>query len=89
MDDDENEIIEEVIMLDLDEEGRKHNKWTVGTLFLEFASAVIKAASDLFADLADASYQHGTKEIRQRELHELVTRDIEMLPEYEGEVTDG
>lgn len=83
MDDDDYEIVEEVIMLDLDEEGRKHNGWSVATIILEFLSDIAKVVSNLFNNLGEASYQHGTRAIRQQELEELVTREIEMLPETE------
>ena len=92
MDDDEfegDEVIEEILILDLDEEGRQHNKWTFGTIVLETVSDLFKVGAKFFDNLADAAFQHGTKEIRQRELHELITRDIESLPEYQGEATDG
>lgn len=84
MADDEDDDYEYVV-IDPNENGRFHGKWTVITGLLDLASNIAADVSDFFAVMGKVSGQHGMKKIEQREFHEIVTRELESLPVTEEE----
>lgn len=78
IDDDEDDI--EYVVVDPNDSGRQHDKWTLITGLLDLAANVAADVSDFFTLQAKASSQHGWRKIQLREMHEVVARELETLP---------